>query len=114
MVIINSIKFGSITIDGKTYHEDIIVTWDNEVKEIYLTVRHYFALPEFNQITKTPDVLIVGTGLSGLCGISDDVRKICKERGIKLIMMASGEAIKRFNEAFNQGKKVAAFIHITC
>ena len=114
MVIINSTKFGSITIDGKTYHEDVIITWDGEVKEIHLAVRHLFGLPEFNQITSKIDLLIVGTGGSDLCKISDELREVCRERGIELIEMISREAIKKFNEAFNQGKKVAAFIHVTC
>jgi len=114
MVVINSIKFGSITIDGKTYHEDVIVTWDNEVKEIHLGIRHLFGLPEFIQIGSKPDLLIVGAGDSDLCNVSDEVRKLCKEGGIELIEMPSRRAIERFNEAFNQGKKVAAFIHVTC
>jgi hypothetical protein len=115
MVIINSAEFGSITIDNKTYYNDIIVTWDNEVKEIHLAVRHEFGFSEFNRITsKNPDVLIVGTGDSGLCEISEKIRELCGERKIELIEMISKKAIEKFNEAFNQGKKVAAFIHITC
>jgi len=115
MVFINSIKFGSITIDGKTYHEDVIITWDGEVKEIHLIVRHLFGLSEFDRIvSKKLDLLIVGTGDSDLCKISNGVKKLCRERGIELIEMVSREAIGKFNETFNQGKRVAAFIHVTC
>jgi hypothetical protein len=115
MVIINSTEFGSITIDNKTYYSDIIVTWDKEVKEIHLTVRHLFGLPEFNRIvSKKPDILIIGTGDSGLCEISDELRELCRKRKIDLIIMTSRKAMEKFNEVFNQGRKVAAFIHITC
>jgi hypothetical protein len=115
MVIINSTEFGSITVDGKTYYNDIIITWNNEVKEVHLTVRHYFGLTEFNRIlSKKPDLLIVGTGDSDLCKVSDEVRKLCRERGIELLQMISRKAIEKFNETFNQEKKVVAFIHVTC
>ncbi len=115
MVVINSTKFGSITIDGKTYYEDVIVTWDNEVREIHLTTRHLFGVPEFSQIAlKKLDLLIIGTGVSSLCNMSDELKEQCKERGIELIEIVSRRAIEKFNEAFDQGKKVAAFIHVTC
>ena len=115
MVVINSTKFGSITVNGKTYYDDVIVTWDDEVKEIHLNIRHLFGLPEFNQIaSKKPDVLIIGTGDSGLLRVSEDIKRLCKERGIELTEMTSKGAIEKFNEIFNQGKKVVAFIHVTC
>lgn len=115
MVVINSTKFGSITVDGKTYSDDVIIPWDDEVKEIHLAVRHLFGLPEFNQIAlKKPDVLIIGTGDSDLLRVSEEIKKLCSEKGIELIEMVSRRAIEKFNEIFNQGKKVAAFIHVTC
>lgn len=112
--MIDSIKFGSITVNGQTHHNDVIVTWEDEVKDIDLTKRHLFDIPEFSQITSKPELLILGSGDSDWCKISDGVRKLCEESEIEIIEMPSRKAVERFNELSNQEKKVVAFIHVTC
>ena len=117
MVVINSTKFGSVTIDGKIYDEEdnYIVFWDGEIIGLHTAERHVFGKPELNIILKkNPDMVIVGTGDSGLLRVSEEVRNLCRRKGIKLIEMRSRGAIIKFNEAFNQEKKVVAFIHVTC
>jgi hypothetical protein len=115
MVNIDSYEFGSITIDGKAFHEDVIVFWDGEVKEVKTKARHVFGLQEFKKVMeKRPELIIVGTGYSGLCKVSDEVKKKVGIKDLRLIELPSEEATKKFNEAFRQKKKVSAFIHLTC
>ena len=117
MVIINSTKFGSITINGKTYYEvdNYIVFWDGEIKELHTSERHLFGRPELEiMLKKNPDMVVVGIGVSGLLRVSEEVRNLCRQKGIELVEMISRGAVEKFNEAFNQRKKVVAFIHITC
>jgi len=109
--------FGSITIDGKTYDEEdnYIVSWDGEITGLHTAERHVFGRPELEMILKkNPEMVIVGTGDSGLLRISEEVRKLCRDKRIELVEMISKVAIRKFNDAFNQEKKVAAFIHVTC
>ncbi len=115
MVRISSYEFGSITIDGRSYHEDVIICWDGEVEEIRTKERHVFGLPELQKIMeKKPELIIVGRGASGLCKISDKVREEVEEKNLEFIESVSREAMNKFNEAFRRGKKVSAFIHLTC
>jgi hypothetical protein len=115
MVLINSTEFGSITIDGKTYDSDIIVSWDGEIKEARTFVRHLFGNNELKElIKKNPDVIIVGTGDSGFLKVSDEVRSLCKQKNVELVEMISKKAIEKFNDNLKKGKKVIVFIHITC
>jgi len=117
MVIINSTKFGSITIDGKTYdgEDNYIIFWDGKTIGLHTAERHIFGKPELEIILKkNPEMVIVGTGDSGLLKVSEEVRILCRRKGIKFIEMISRGAIIKFNEAFNQEKKVVAFIHVTC
>ena len=117
MVVINSTKFGSITIDGRTYAEDdnYIVFWDGEIRGLHTAVRHTFGRPELEiMLKKNPEMIIVGTGVSGLLRVSEEVRSLCRDKRVELIEIVSKGAIEKFNESFNQEKKVAAFIHVTC
>jgi len=115
MVIINSTRFGSITINGKVYDEkdNYIVFWDDEIIPLHTTERHVFGRPELDIILKkNPEMIVVGTGDSGLLKVSEEVRSLCQGKEIELVEMISREAIIRFNE--NLDKKVVAFIHVTC
>ena len=115
MVIINSTRFGSITVDGKIYDRDdnYIIFWDSEIIGLHTAERHTFGKPELEIILKkNPEMIIVGTGDSGLLKISKEVRSLCRQKGIQIVEMISRNAIVRFNE--NLDKRVVAFIHVTC
>ena len=115
MVRIDSTKFGSITIDGRTYHDkdNYIISWDGETIGLHTAERHLFGKPELERmLKKNPEMIVVGIGVSGLLRVSDEVRSLCREKGIKFVEMISREAIVKFNE--NLDKRVVAFIHVTC
>jgi len=114
MVIINSTEFGSIVIDGKTYPNDVIITWNGEIKEIITAERHLFGMKEFNEIEKkVPEMIIIGTGEGKFMKVSDEVKSTCLQKRIDLIEIISKDAIVKFNENINNGKKVVAFMHVT-
>lgn len=113
--MIDSTEFGSITVEGRTYYSDVLVDWNGRVEEVKLRTRHLFDEPEFSKIKdRRPEILIVGTGQSGLVEVSERVRKMCDKFGIELKEAPSKEAIELFNEALRKEKKVIAFIHVTC
>ena len=117
MVVIDSTKFGSITINGRTYYEEdnYIVFWDGEIKGLHTAERHLFGRPELEMILKkNPEIVIVGTGISGLLRVSEDARSLCRGKEVELVEIVSKKAVIKFNESINQEKKVAAFIHVTC
>jgi hypothetical protein len=115
MVLINSTEFGSITIDGKIYYTDVIVSWDGEIKEARTFARHFFDSNEFEQLMrKNPEVIVIGTGDSGYLKVSDEARKLCKQRNVEIIDIVSKKAIEKVNENLKRGKRVIGFIHITC
>jgi hypothetical protein len=114
--MIDSTEFGSITVDGKTYHSDnFIVSWDGEVRKVHTAIRHLLGKSELDEVLKKePELIVIGTGVSGLLEVSEEVRNTCKEKGIELVEMLSKEVIKKFNDALKQGKRVVGFIHVTC
>jgi len=46
--------------------------------------------------------------------LASDAELCAKEAMIKLIALPSQKAVEKFNQLFDEGKRVAALIHITC
>jgi hypothetical protein len=112
---IDSTSFGSITINGKEFRHDVIVSWNGEIKEWTLRTRHFIGKEEFASFAKdNPEVIVIGNGQYGACEVSEDFIKLAEEKGIELIIEETPCALKKFNELIENGKKVLAYMHVTC
>jgi hypothetical protein len=115
MVEINSTEFGYITIDGKTYGHDVIVSYTGRVRKGWLQTRHVIAEEDFLDLLKEkPDAIVIGTGQDGCVEISPTVSKLIKETNVEFVTLATPQAIKKFNELIRLGRKVVAYMHVTC
>ncbi|MBN2042354.1 MAG: hypothetical protein JW754_00950 [Candidatus Aenigmarchaeota archaeon] len=113
MVKINSMKFGEITIDNKTYYSDMTVWWDGRIE--YREKSHVFGVEEFSKIAaKNPEMVVIGTGVEGVVNVSEDMEALANEKNIQVFVDTSPKAIEMFNAFQNEGKKVVAVIHSTC
>ena len=61
-----------------------------------------------------PDVLIVGTGNAGMMRPASDFKKSLKEKGVELLLLKTGDALKKLKVLREQGRKVGACLHIGC
>jgi len=115
--VIESYDFGIMVIDGKRYTSDLIVFPEKVLSEWWRREGHQLCVEDLKEVfkqTPMPEVLVVGTGYSGLVKILPEVEKALKERGIKLIAQPTREAYKTFNELLKAGKKVVGAFHLTC
>lgn len=114
-VWISSIEFGSITINRKKYEHDVIVTWQGKVKAIETETRHVIGEKEIAQILlERPEIIIIGIGQNALMKISPEVAAFAAEKKLKIIEKPTRQAVKEFNELAREGKKVVAYMHVTC
>jgi len=112
---ISSFKFGSITINRKKYDYDVAVTWTGKVKMMQLGTRHVFGEEELMQLLfERPEVIVIGIGTHSGLKISPEVRAFAEQKKIKIIEKLTPLAVKEFNELVQAGKKVVAFMHVTC
>jgi hypothetical protein len=112
---INSTEFGSIMVNNKRYSYDVMVSYRGLVKNVETEVRHLVSRKEFYlMLAEEPEVIVIGTGVEGGMQISSDVRRLAEQKGIQVIDLKSSEAIKKFNQLYESGKRVVAFIHTTC
>jgi hypothetical protein len=111
---IDSYSFGHIKIDGKEYTNDIIITpsgvkpewWRKEGHKVWV-----FDLAEC--LTQPPEMLIIGTGASGMCEVEAEVEHYCAQNNIELIAVPTPEAVVEYNSLEDKSKTVAA-LHLTC
>ena len=112
---ISSFKFGSITINRKKYEHDVMVTWEGRVKPVHTDVRHLIGKEELVKLLlERPEIIVIGLGEDILMKISPEVVKFAEEKKLKIIEKSTVRAVKEFNELVRAGKKVVAYMHVTC
>lgn len=114
MNIIDSYQFGLIVVNGKNYASDVIVFPDRVNDNWWRKTSHQLRLDELSEaIAEKPEVLVVGTGASGLMEVLPEVRQSLEAQGTKLIAEPTGEACDIYNQLC-QSQRVVAALHLTC
>ena len=112
--MIEEYHFGSITIDGKTYNNDVEVRSMFSKTEVLDWQRDESHVIDVNAVKRAveqnPDTIIIGTGETGLAKVTESAKQFITEKGIKLIIDITGEAIKTFNVEAN----MIGLFHLTC
>ena len=112
-------EFGNITIDGKTYPHDVIISLSGEIrkrrkklsKKKYGT-SHIISKAEAKSVFENGcDLLIVGAGQEGQVRLSPEASKYLAKKGCSVVLQPTQEAIRRFNQS--TAKKIG-LIHVTC
>ena len=112
--MIDSYHFGEIVIDGKKYSSDVVISPDRVEDDWWRKTGHELCLEDIaGVITENPEVLVVGTGDSGLMKVLPEVGQAAQARGIKLIVQTTDKACNTYNQLSHSQRVLAAF-HITC
>ena len=114
MNIIDSYHFGLIVINGKRYTSDVII-FPDRVKDSWWRKRgHQLCLEDIAEVmSENPEVLVVGTGASGLVRVLPEVKQSLEAQGIKHIAEPTSEACNIYNQLC-QSQRVVAALHLTC
>lgn len=111
---IDSYHFGRVVVDGKTFNNDLIIYSDKVYDGWWRKEGHELCLDDITEvIEKKPEVLVVGTGDSGLVKILDEVKERLKKEKIELIAKRTKEACALYNK-LSPERKVVAALHLTC
>jgi hypothetical protein len=113
MVKINSTSFGEVKINGKTYYSDMTVWWDGKIE--FREKSHVFDHNEFFRIARRkPEIIVIGTGQSGIVKVPDEVKQLAEEKKITIYEETSPKAIEIFNAFVSEKKRVVCVVHTTC
>ena len=111
--IIEEYSFGRVVISGKGYTKDVLIIGGKVYPDWFRKSGHFLEKDDLGPILEAEvHTLIIGIGYNSVMRVGKDVREYCREKGIKLIVLGSREAVDKVNELMGEG--VAAGIHLTC
>jgi hypothetical protein len=112
--MIDSYSFGQIIIKGKTYNSDVIIYQDKVDHKWWRKDGHLLQRDDLSDIIKcNPEILIIGTGQTGLMEVPEDTKRFVQSKGIKLIIDDTENACKIYNNLISKNNVIAA-LHLTC
>lgn len=114
-----STTFGSITIDDQRFNHDVLIRLDGTIRKRkkklskkYYGTSHKISLEEAEFIYEEgAQTLVIGTGQYDRVRLSDEAQRYFDSQGLKLVTMATPEAIKVWND--EEGEVIGLF-HVTC
>ena len=112
--MIEEYHFGSINVKGKVYTSDLIIT-PGGVKSWWREESHKVYKKDIKEvIEENPEIIVFGTGAYGVMKVLPETEEYLKEKGIRIIIKPSAEALKEYNKLEKEGKKVVGLFHLTC
>lgn len=114
--MIDSYGFGRITINGKRYTNDVIVSADRVKDNWWRKEGHRLQVEDIKEVVvkEKPEVLVVGTGYFGLMKIPAETVQFLKSKGVELIAQKTRDACAAYNRLVESGRKVVAALHLSC
>ena len=114
MAQIDEYNFGYIIIAGKKHLNDVMIYPDGTVEEWWRTEGHTVRPDDITGVfSSEPDVLIIGTGATGMMKVPFDIYELCREKNIELIVETTADAVHIFNQK-KKNAQTAAGLHLTC
>jgi hypothetical protein len=111
---IDSYRFGRIVINGQKYNSDVIIFTDRVQADWWRNESHQLSLTDIAGImSENPEILLVGTGASGLMRVLPEVEREAEVRNIQLMVQPTAEACELYNQ-LSQGHRMVAALHLTC
>jgi len=112
---IDSYAFGHIVIKGKSYTSDVIIYDDRVDASWWRREGHLLQWPDITDIVKAkPDILIIGSGYSGIMSVPQELVDRIASLGIDVIVEKTTKAVELFNSLQRKKSHVIAAFHITC
>ncbi len=112
---IDGYRFGSISVDGNDYSDDMIIAHGNEI--IIPWIREKGHLCQKKDIERYLDGsikrIIFGRGYFLVMKIDDDLKNFLSEKNIEFVETGSKKAVELFNNTEDRSSLLFC-IHLTC
>jgi len=112
---IDSYSFGRIVIDGAEHTSDIIIYPDRVDASWWRREGHLLVPEDLSEIlSHPPEVLVIGTGQSGVMQVPQKTAEALRQKGIKVHIARTADAVTLFNRLQREHARVVAALHLTC
>jgi hypothetical protein len=109
--------FGSIQVDGVTYHHDLVIDRGKIRKRNKAASRKFRGASGHTPLSIAEDIpwrcrrLVIGTGADGALPVMQQVRGEARRRKVDLVILPTAEAIGALTKA---KADTNAILHLTC
>jgi hypothetical protein len=111
---IDSYSFGRIVINGTTYTTDVIIYSGRVDASWWRKEGHLLQLADVAEALQAkPDVLVIGTGNSGVMRVPRETIDRIAAQGIEVKVERTAKAVSIYNDLEGATTVIAA-LHITC
>ena len=108
-------SFGHLRWQGQSYREDVIIYGEAVLCPWVREHGHRLRFRDLAEIMGAPPrILVIGTGQGGMMAVPDKVLSKLAEAGVDGRPMPTDKALEHFVALRQQGKDVAAALHLTC
>lgn len=99
---------------GEKHTSDILILQDGSVSSWWRREGHVLNVEDLKEVLREGlEVLVVGTGASGLMSVPQATRNHVSSLGVELIVDKTESVCNKYNRLLGE-KKVAAALHLTC
>ena len=111
---IEEYRFGYIIIDGRSYTADVIIHEGGVEPDWWRIQGHSLGPEDITPILdRNPEILVVGTGASGMMMVTEETCRLIRHGGIQLVVERTQRACDTYNR-LSPSKKTVAALHLTC
>ncbi len=112
---IDSYSFGRMTVGGKLFTSDLIIFPDGKIEASWWRLEgHRLQSEDIRKLIEVrPEIIIAGTGSSGLMRPSPELEHFLSDKKIRLIALPSREAAEVYNSLL-ETRAIGACFHLTC
>ncbi len=112
--MIESYKFGEMTVDGQNYSADLILLPGRTISSWWRQEGHKLSCEDLQGLfDEEISALVIGTGFHGQMKILQDVRLAAEAKGIRVYAEKTARAVEIFNQLSEHERTAGAF-HLTC
>ncbi|HFC98539.1 MAG TPA: hypothetical protein ENJ40_08815 [Thermosulfurimonas dismutans] len=113
--MIEAYRFGEMVIEGRAYRRDLKIIEGRVHPDWWRKEGHLLQPEDLEDVwAARPEILVVGTGASGVMRVDPRVKEKAASLGIELEAYPTSRAVERFNQLQAQGRRVAGAFHLTC
>jgi len=112
---VESYRFGQMVIDGRTYHRDVMILPGRVCDGWWRETGHRLSIADLEEAFKAKaQVLVIGTGFSGLMQVPAETSRELGQRGIELHVLHTAGAWALYNQLVSGDRRVVAAFHLSC
>ncbi len=112
--MINSYQFGVIIVNGRRYTSDVIIYPDRVGDNWWRREGHSLFPQDLEEVVREkPEIVVIGSGNSGLMKVPPSTRRWIEGKGIRLKVEPTQAACQIYNQ-LQKTHKIVAALHLTC